>query len=145
MTLVELEALVVELSVSVVRSEATVVRLMETLVSRDARIVELERLLEESRRSGKRQAAPFRKNSRVEEPKTPGRKGGQAHGRHGHRYAPSDPARTLDAPCPASCPDCGGVVDHVRDADQFQTDLPVLPPPATTRFRVGVGRCRSCG
>lgn len=33
----------------------------------------------------------------------------------------------------------------MRDADQYQTDLPVLPPPATVRFKVGVGRCRACG
>ena len=118
MTFVELEALVVELRASVARSEAAVGRLTETIVNRDARIVELERLLEESHRSGKRQAAPFRKNSRVEEPKTPGRKPGQAHGRHGHRQPPPSPDRTLDAPCPDSCPDCGGQVDHVRDADQ---------------------------
>jgi transposase len=130
-TLAELEALVMELRASI--------------AVRDARIVELERLLEESHRTGKRQAAPFRKNSRVTEPKPPGRKPGQAHGRHGHRQPPPNPDRTLDAPCPASCPDCGGQVDHVRDADQFQTDLPTLPPPATTRFKVGIGRCRACG
>ena len=145
MTFVELEALVVELRASVATAEAAVGRLTDTLAGRDARIVELERLLEESRRSGKRQAAPFRKNSRVEEPKTPGRKGGQAHGRHGHRQPPPAPARTLDAPCPAACPHCGGTVDHLRDADQFQTDIPPLPPPATTRFKVGIGTCRSCG
>jgi transposase len=142
---VELRGLVGELRASVAKSEAAVERLNETLASRDARIVELERLLEESRRSGKRQAAPFRKNSRVTDPKPPGRKPGQAHGRHGHRLPPVSPDRTLDAPCPTSCPDCGGTVDHLRDADQFQTDLPPLPPPATTQFKVGVGRCRACG
>jgi transposase len=125
--------------------EAAVKQLTEALASRDARIVELERLLEESRRSGKRQAAPFRKNSRVAEPKPPGRKPGQAYGRHGHRLAPAEPDRTLDAACPESCPDCGGLVDHVRDADQFQTDIAALPPPVTTRFKVGVGKCRACG
>lgn len=125
--------------------EAAVKQLTEALAVRDARIVELERLLEESRRSGKRQAAPFRKNSRVEDPKPPGRRSGEAHGRHGHRVAPPDSDRTLDAPCPASCPDCGGVVDHVRDADQFQTDIAKFPPPTTTRFKVGIGKCRACG
>ena len=47
--------------------------------------------------------------------------------------------------CRGCCPHCGGGVVHERDADQFQTDLPVLPPPATTRFRVQIGRCTSCG
>lgn len=118
----------------------------EMVADRDRRIAELERLLEESRRSGKRQAAPFRRRDEPEEePRRAGRKSGPEHGRHGHRMAPGDPDRTLDAPLPGCCPDCGGEVDHVRDADQYQTDLPALPPPQTTRFKVGVGRCRSCG
>jgi len=116
-----------------------------TLADRDARIAELERLLAESRRSGKRQASPFSKGEPVEEPAKPGRKPGKAHGRHGHRMAPPEPDRLLDAPLPDACPHCGGDVEHLRDADQHVTDLPALPPPSTTRFRVGVGRCRSCG
>ena len=134
-----------ELQVAVARlTEALAVR-DASIVARDARIVELERLLEESRRSGKRQAAPFRKGDPVADPKTPGRKRGGLHGRHAHRLPPPDRDRTLDAPLPGCCPHCGGGVVHERDADQFQTDLPVLPPPATTRFRVQIGRCTSCG
>ena len=134
----DLESVVAEL-------QAAVARLTETLADRESRIVELERLLEQSRRSGKRQAAPFRKGDPVAEPKTPGRKRGGLHGRHAHRLPPPDPDRTLDARLPACCPHCGGGVVHERDADQFQTDLPALPPPATTRFRVHIGRCTSCG
>lgn len=121
-------------------------RLEAALAERDQRIAELERLLEDARRSGKRQAAPFRRRDEPsDEPRRPGRKSGETHGRHGHRLAPPDPARTLDAPLPGCCPDCGGEIEHERDAEQFQTDLPALPPPATTRFKVGVGRCRNCG
>ena len=141
----DLESVVAELQVAVARlTEALAVR-DARIVERDARIVELERLLEESRRSGKRQAAPFRKGDPVAEPKTAGRKKGQAHGRHGHRLAPLNPDRTVDAPLPSCCPHCGGDVVHEGDADQFQTDLPALPPPSTTRFRVPIGRCCSCG
>ena len=61
--------------------QASVDRLTGMLTARDARIVELERLLEESRRSGKRQAAPFRKSDPNPEPKPSGRKPGAAHGR----------------------------------------------------------------
>ena len=39
------------------RLDATVARLSDALAERDARIAELEGLLEKSRRSGKRQAA----------------------------------------------------------------------------------------
>ena len=119
--------------------------LMAALESRDARIAELEKLLEESRRSGKRQAAPFSKGEPSDEPKRPGRRSGSEHGRHGHRMAPSRIDREVDAPLPGCCPDCGGMVDHERDVEQYQTDLPPTPAPVVTRFRVGVGRCRSCG
>jgi transposase len=116
------------------------------VAERDREITELRRLLEEARRSGKRQAAPFRRRDEpIDEPGRPGRKSGEAHGRHGHRMAPPDPDRTLDARLPECCPHCGGEIAHERDADQFQTDLPALPPPSTTRFKVAVGRCKKCG
>lgn len=138
--------MVADLSASVDNLRATVSELRETLACRDARISELEKLLEESRRAGKRQAAPFRKGEPSDEPKRPGRKSGDAHGRHGHRMAPPDPDRTLGVPLPELCSHCGSRdIEHEREADQFQTDLPVLPAPSTTRFRVAVGRCRACG
>jgi transposase len=127
----------------VARLEATVVRLTEALAERgdriaerDARIGELERLLEESRRAGKRQAAPFRKGEPVDDPKRSGRRSGGMHGRHGHRLAPVGADRHLDALLPPACPRCGGELEHDRDADQFETDLPILGPPTVTRFRV---------
>jgi len=138
--------------------EATVARLEKRLAARDAeiarkdgfivfqadRIDELTRSLEEVRRAGKRQAAPFSKGNPKQAPKRPGRKSGEAHGRHGHRPLPDrEPDRTLDAPLPACCPDCGGQVLHERDADQFQLDVPEIRP-TLTRFKVAVGRCGEC-
>lgn len=123
--------------------EATVAELIETLATRDARISELQALLEESRRSGKRQAAPFSKGEPKDEPARPGRKKGGSHGRHGHRAVPPEPDRILDAPLPECCPHCGDSVDFERWAEQSQTELPE-PRPVITRFRVGVGRCRGC-
>ena len=118
----------------------------EMVAERDRRIAELERLLDDARRSGKRQAAPFRRRDEpADEPRRPGRKSGEEHGRHGHRMAPPEADRTLDAPLPGCCPDCGGEIEHERDAEQSQTDLPALPPPSTTRFKVAVGRCKNCG
>lgn len=122
-----------------------VAKLIDVVSAREARIAELEKLLADSRRSGKRQAAPFSKGQPSDEPARPGRKSGDAHGRHGHRMAPLDPDRTVEAGLPACCPHCGGDVELDRVADQFQTDLPALPPPATTRFQVAVGHCSSCG
>lgn len=120
------------------------VELNEMLAARDERIAELEKLLGESRRSGKRQAAPFSKGEPSGEPARPGRKSGDAHGRHGHRMAPANPDRELDAPLAGCCPHCGGDVVHERDAEQWQVDLPEMRP-TVTKFKVAVGRCRSCG
>ena len=114
------------------------------LAERDVRIAELEKLLGDSRRGGKRQAAPFSKGDPIVDPKRPGRKTGKAHGRHGHRPIPPDAHRTLDALLADACPCCGGGIDELDAADQFQTDLGI-PAPVVTRFRVRVGRCRDCG
>ncbi len=115
------------------------------LSERGKRIAELERLLDESRRSGKRQAAPFSKDDPVEEPAKPGRKRGDAHGHHGHRMAPVGPVdREFSAPLPSSCPDCGGDLEFERTAEQLQVDLPPIRP-VITKFNIDVGRCKCCG
>ena len=117
----------------------------EALAAANERIKELEAKLEESHRAGKRQSAPFSKGDPKQEPKRPGRKAGELHGRHGHRMAPpSPPDRELDAPLPSCCPDCGGDIEHERDAEQWQLDVGE-PKPVKTRFRVEVGRCKKCG
>lgn len=117
----------------------------QALAAKDERIKELEAALEESRRAGKRQASPFSKGDPQPDPKRPGRKSGGAHGRHSHRMAPPGPAdRELDAPLPGCCPDCGGEIEHQRDAAQWQVEIGE-PRPVKTLFRVGVGRCKNCG
>ena len=62
------------------------------IIEQLGRIAELERALEEARRGGKRQAAPFSKGDPSSTPKRPGRKSGDKHGRHGHRRVPVGPA-----------------------------------------------------
>lgn len=133
----ELVGLVAEL-------RAEVAELREAVAVRDQRIVELEKSLDEARRAGKRQAAPFAKGEPKDEPARPGRRSGKRHGRHGHRMAPGRADRELTAPLPDACPHCGGEVEHLRDAEQWQLELPD-PRPVTTRFVIGVGRCRGCG
>ncbi len=136
------QARIVELEAKLARLEAL---MAEQIAVRDARIAELEKLLDESRRSGKRQAAPFSKGDPVDGPARPGRKRGKAHGRHNHRAAPTVEAdRVLDAMVAGCCPDCGGTLKVERVQDQWQVDLPELRP-TVTRFRVHVGRCCDCG
>lgn len=121
-----------------------IAQLSQLLLDQKQRVADLEKALEESRRGGKRQAAPFSKGEPTAEPKTPGRKSGDRHGRHGHRMAPAGPPdRELLAPLPSCCPDCGGPVVHDRDEHQWQVDLPD-PRAVTTRFTVAVGHCAAC-
>jgi len=122
---------------------ASVAELRESLTARDSLIAELQRLLEEARRAGKRQSAPFSKGEPSDNPARPGRKKGKGHGRHGHRMAPAAADRVLDVPAPLVCPGCGGATELERIADQWQTELPE-PRPVTTLFKVHVRRCGFC-
>jgi transposase len=101
--------------------------------------------LDQARRQSKRQAAPFSKGPPKPQPKKPGRKPGAAHGKHGHRPAPPPETvdEVLDAPLPDACPHCGGSVQEVEVATQYQTEIPRRP--LIRQFNVHAGRCRGCG
>jgi transposase len=136
---------VAELEAVVVRFQEEIGKKNKELAAQAERIKELEAALEAAQRAGKRQSAPFSKGAAKDEPGQPGRKRGEAHGRHGHRMAPtSPPDLELDAGLLPCCPFCGGDVEHERDAEQWQVDIGEMRP-VTTRFRVGIGRCRECG
>src|SRR3954469_14450352 len=84
--------------------------LLARVAELEARVTDLTRKLEEAVRAGKRQAAPFRKGPPKPDPKTPGRKSGGAHGRHGHRPPPlpEQIAERHEAELPDACPHCRG-------------------------------------
>ncbi len=110
-----------------------------------ARVAQLTRLLEQSQRTAKRQAAPFAKEAPQEHPKTPGRKRGRRHGRHGHRSVPPPQQidETLEAPLPDACPDCGGELHETHVDQQYQTELP--RQPIVRQFNIHCGACSRCG
>jgi transposase len=110
----------------------------------EAQVERLAGLLEQHRRAGKRQAAPFAKGPPAAQPKKPGRKPGAAYGGKAHRPPPPPEqiAETYEAPLPGACPDCGGPLDESHVVQQFQTEIPRTP--VHRRFNVHVGRCRSC-
>jgi transposase len=108
------------------------------------RVAHLEGLLEEARRSAKRQAAPFSKGEPACAPRPPGRRRGSAYGRKARRPIPATVDETIDAPLPNACPSCGGGVELKAVADQYQTDIPLVRP-RVLRVRVQVGACRQCG
>src|SRR5512146_1703691 len=119
---------------------------------RHARLIEelraeIERLkaeLEQSRRAGKRQAAPFSRGSPKTDPKPLGRKPGHPP-RHRPVPSPEQVDRTIEVPLPVQCPECHAPLDDVPVPirGQYQLDLPV-PEPAITRFRIPVARCPAC-
>jgi transposase len=142
--LAAMEARVVSLERTVASQRAEIGRKDGFIVYQQERIDKLEAALEESRRRSKRQAAPFSKGEPTPAPKTPGRKRGDAHGRHGHRRVPAGtPDRELTASLPGCCPDCGGRIVHERDATQWQVEVPEMRP-TVTRITVEVGRCVGC-
>jgi transposase len=107
----------------------------------------LSAALEEARRAGKRQAAPFRKPKRVEKPKKPGRKPGGQYGEHARRVAPEHAPinEQHDAPLPPECPRCGSA-DLEEDepiSEQFQTEI--VCRTVRRRFTIHRGHCRDCG
>jgi transposase len=109
--------------------------------------VEVERLrgeLEEARRAGKRQSAPFSKGDPKEHPGRGGRRSGSEHGRHAHRPVPDHVDEEIEVPLPDCCPECGGLVDGEGFDYQYQEDLVVPVRSHVRRFRVAKGRCRCC-
>jgi transposase len=118
--------------------------LLQRVAELEAQVERLTRLLEEQRRSGKRQAAPFRKGPPKPDPKRPGRKAGEQHGSHGHRPPPPPEQidEVLEATLPEACPHCGGTVTETTTATQFQTEIP--RQPIRRQFNIHVGCCDRC-
>lgn len=101
----------------------------------------LRKALDEQRRAGKRQAAPFSRGIRKANPKKPGRKPG---GTRTRRSAPTKIDRTVVVPPLLICPHCEGAVRLAGIARQYQTDIPPIVP-ATTEFEIHYGHCTRCG
>jgi transposase len=117
-------------------------RLEREIEKRDEKIKGLERQLDDAKRAQKRQAAPFSKGSPKEDPKTRGRKKGDAYGRKGNRPPPTEVDEVYDVPHPTICP-CGGHVTYDHTTPQYQTEIP--RKPIHRRFDVHVGACDCCG
>jgi transposase len=129
-----------ELLVLVAQLERQVAQLSATLEALQAENAQLQR-------SNKRQAAPFSKGARVNQPKHPGRRAGS--GTFSFRQAPKLEEITeppVEVPITLeACPDCGGRLAEGRVDFAYITDLPPLPQPKVTQYRVWVCRCTKCG
>jgi transposase len=119
-------------------------QLRQELQALREQVAKLTAALEEERRRGKRQAAPFAKGPPVAEPKPPGRKSGKRHGPHAHRSVPPRIDETYDVPLPRTCPHCASrQVSETHLAVQYQTEIPRTV--IYRRFDVHVGTCGGCG
>jgi transposase len=119
-------------------------QLRQELQALREQVARLSAALEEERRRGKRQAAPFSKGPPVAEPKPAGRKSGKRHGRHAHRSVPPRIDETYDAPLPQACPHCASRhVSETHVAAQYQTEIPRTV--IYRQFDVHVGTCDDCG
>jgi transposase len=102
----------------------------------------LRHLLDEARRAGKRQAAPFSKGPPKDNPKKSGRKPGADYGTKAHRQPPATVDETHEASLPAVCPDCGGPVEETHLDQQYQVEIP--RQAITRQFNVHLGHCLRC-
>lgn len=116
------------------------------LAELQAQVERLTAQVEEVRRKGKRQAAPFSKKPPKSDPKKPGRKPGKDYGAKAQRQPP--PPEQIDefhdAPLPECCPHCGGADIHESEvAHQYQTEIP--RQPVHRQFNIHIGHCQGCG
>ena len=126
---------------------ALILKQAAALEQQAARIAALQAKVEELTRSGKRQAAPFSKGTRVKDPKRPGRKPGQGIFKRREAPAPeqlSEPPVEVPVAEPA-CPACGGELAFDHGEEASITDLPEVIKPRVRLFRVAVHRCTGCG
>ena len=118
-------------------------RLARQLEELRAEVERLKTELEQFRRAGKRQAAPFSKGAPKADPKRPGREPGHPLSRR-PAQPPEQVDRTVEVPLPPECPECHTPLDApVTVRDQYQIDLPE-PRQIIIRFRVPVTRCPAC-
>ncbi len=110
----------------------------------ERRIVQLEKIIEELRRGGKRQAGPFSKGEPKSDPQTPGRKPGKRYGQRASRPVPEQVDETIAVEGPWACELCNGPVHAVGEERQYQIDLPEIRPQ-TTEFVLQVCECQQCG
>ena len=118
--------------------------LRRRISSLEEQLARLEKRVEELVRSGKRQAAPFSKGEPKSDPLPPGRKAGELYGQRAFRAPPTRVDEDVDVPLPEVCPACGGTVEEVWIAEQFQGELPPVQP-IRRRFQIHIGRCGTCG
>lgn len=120
-----------------------IAQLEAELLKAQAVIRTLQEKLAALQRAGKRQATPFARRARVEQPKRPGRKRGRGTFSQRAKPAAADITETKRAAL-SGCPDCGCALEQLREHEQFEIDLPEVQPQIT-RYIMLSGKCPQCG
>ena len=110
----------------------------------EAQVASLLKKLEEQKRKGKRQAAPFSKGPPKAKAKTPGRKSGEQYGDHKRRAIPETIDEIHDAPLPDHCPHCDGV-NLIEETLRQQYQIEIPRSVIHRQFEVHCGHCADCG
>jgi len=134
---------IAELELELVRERANVQRLQVNNLRLQKLLERLQADVEELKRAGKRQAAPFARRKLAEHPKRPGRKAGQ--GKFSRREQPMH--RQVDQTKKArldGCPQCGGRLRDIHQHEQYMTDIPKTIRLVTTRYVTYSGYCADC-
>jgi hypothetical protein len=126
---------------------ALVLQLQRKLIELEASVQELRGEVDRLTREKKRQATPFPKGTRSNQPKRPGRKPGEGTFSFRQAARPEDITRpAVNVPVTLeSCPRCGGKLKEQRVDFAYVTELPPLPRPRITQYRVWVCRRTGCG
>ena len=98
--------------------------------------------VEELKRAGKRQAAPFARRKLVARPKRPGRKAGQGRFSRRERPMPKRVDQTKKARL-HGCPQCGSRLSDIHKHEQYVSDIPKIQP-IITRYVTYSGYCGDC-
>jgi transposase len=127
-----------DLTVENERLRAENATLRQRVAELEKRIAEQEAALSE----GKRQATPFARRKRVDQPKRGGRKKGQGRFSYRRPPAPEAVSETKVEPL-ACCPECGGEVTNRKEHEQFVVDIPAVKP-VVVRYVTESGYCAHC-
>ena len=101
----------------------------------------LKRQLAEVQRAARRQAAPFARGVRAENPQRPGRKPGPAYGTRHRKSIPTHVDEVIPVAAPDRCP-CGGVLVFDKVESQYQEEI--VRKTIWRRFDVTICRCTVC-
>jgi len=103
----------------------------------------LQKELEAAQRAARRQAAPFSRGQRKSNPRSPGRKGGKAYGKHHRRPIPDHVDEAITVAVPEKCPECSGALTVERIEAQYQEEI--VRRTWIRRFDIPICRCVQCG